>query len=92
MRCSKARNNSLSFSVQSSSSAPLKLDAKIKSIKVKGNVERVGIQADGEIDRKVFGLTWQKPGTGLLAKAAGKFVGDEVKIMVNLIGQPEKKK
>ena len=70
----------------------VKLKAKIKSVKVKNNIERVGIEANGEVNRKVFGLTWQKPGTGLLAKAAGKFVGDEVKIMVNLIGQPEKKK
>lgn len=69
----------------------VKLKSILKAIKLKDKIVKVGIEASGEVNRKKFGLTWQKSGTGFLAKAAGKFVGDEVKIMVNAVAQPEKK-
>jgi polyisoprenoid-binding protein YceI len=41
--------------------------------------ERVGIRVRGQIDRKEFGLTWQK-----MLESGGFLVGDEVKILVDV--------
>ena len=67
------------------------LTIKIKSMKRSGKIWKITITADGEIDRKDYGLTWQKPSSGLKEKLAGKFVGDEVKLMVTLSFQDKKK-
>ncbi len=70
----------------------VKLKSKIAPIRVKGKIAKLGIEANGEVDRTDFGLTWQKEGTGLLAKAAGKFVGDDVELNINVVAIPAKKK
>ena len=41
--------------------------------------ERVGIRVRGKIDRKEFGLTWQK-----MLESGGFLVGEEVKIMIDI--------
>jgi polyisoprenoid-binding protein YceI len=41
--------------------------------------ERVGIRVRGQIDRKEFGLTWQK-----MLESGGFLVGEDVKIMVDV--------
>ena len=68
----------------------IKLKSKIKPLKVEGKIMRVGFEATGEIDRQDFGLSWQKPATGLLAKAAGKFVGDDVELIINVSAEAKK--
>jgi polyisoprenoid-binding protein YceI len=41
--------------------------------------ERVGVRVRGKIDRKEFGLTWQK-----LLESGGFLVGEEVKVMIDV--------
>lgn len=43
---------------------------------------KIMFNAVAELNRKDFGLSWDKPSTGILTKAAGKFVGDAVKIRI----------
>ncbi len=57
---------------------------KKKTVKTKDSVSKISVVAEGKINRKHFGLSWQKPSSGLKEKIAGKFVGDEVKMTVNL--------
>ena len=67
----------------------------LKILKIKQNVDlniqtkvltslknRIGIMAKGKINRQKFGLTWQKAGTS--KKLAGKLVGDEVTLDINM--------
>ena len=66
---------------------------KPKLMKGRGDqVQMIGMEALGNIDRRHFGLTWQKPGTGLKEKLAGKFVGDQVDLAVNLVFKNTKTK
>ena len=67
------------------------LAVKIKNMNKGGHLWKIGITANGMIDRKNYGLTWQKPTSGLKEKIAGKFVGDEVKLIVSLTFQDDKK-
>ena len=60
----------------------------IQSKTSKGKTYRIGIMAQGEINRQKFGLTWQKQGSGIKKKLAGKFVGDMVKMDINLVFLP----
>lgn len=73
-------------------SKTITLNAETKPLKTKQGIEMIGVQANGQINRQHFGLTWQKPSTGLLAKVAGKFVGNEVTININALAQPAKEK
>ncbi|MCY4524434.1 MAG: YceI family protein [Halobacteriovoraceae bacterium] len=57
---------------------------KINSMEKQGSVWKIGIVANGKINRKDYGLTWQKPSSGTKEKVAGKFVGDKVDMMVSL--------
>jgi polyisoprenoid-binding protein YceI len=59
---------------------PVELDATVEGAERDpwGN-ERVGIRVRGQIDRKQFGLTWQK-----MLESGGFLVGDEVKILVDV--------
>ena len=66
---------------------PVRLKSVISPLKGTHGVEKIGIQAEGVVDRQKFGLTWQKPSTGFLSRVAGKFVGDEVKILVNVLAE-----
>ena len=61
------------------------LDSKVGIMKIGKNIDRIGISARGRINRKDYGLTWQKPATGTKEKIAGKFVDDEVDIVVDLV-------
>ena len=81
------------FSLQKSSALDgslkiLKTEKKVnfqitkKTFKNKKHPAEVEIQASGKINRQDFGLTWQKPSSGLKEKIAGKFVGDEVMMTV----------
>ncbi len=81
------------FSLQKSSTLEgslkiLKTEKKVnfqitkKTFKKKKHPAEVEIQASGKINRQDFGLTWQKPSSGLKEKIAGKFVGDEVLMTV----------
>lgn len=54
------------------------------SIKSGNTLKRVGVVAEGKIDRNDFGLTWQKPTSNFKSKLAGKLVGDTVKMTGNL--------
>lgn len=65
--------------------------SKVKIISSQNGVLKIGIQLEGKINRKHYGLNWDQPATGFLKKAAGKLVGDWVKISVNALFQPEKK-
>lgn len=56
-----------------------------------GSIEKIGASIKGSLNRKDYGLTWQKEETGLLAKAAGKFVGDTVTLNVNIVLKKHKK-
>ena len=49
--------------------------------------KRIGIMASGKIDRRHFGLTWQKAGTK--EKLASKLVGNEVTIDINMAFMPK---
>ncbi len=71
---------------------PVVLTSQVRPLKNGANTERIGVQAEGMVNRQHFGLTWQKPSTGFLAKAAGKFVGDEVKIIIHALAKPEPEK
>ena len=62
---------------------PIELAIQTKTLPAKKM--RIGIMAEGEINRQQFGLTWQKSSSGLKEKLAGKFVGDQVKIVVNMV-------
>ena len=68
----------------------IELAVKIKKMNKGKNLWKIGITADGKIDRRDFGLTWQKPSAELKEKIAGKFVGDEVKLIVSLTFQDNK--
>ena len=49
----------------------------------------LGVMGKGKrLDRKNFGLTWQKAGSGIKNKLAGKLVGDMVKLVINLAFLP----
>ena len=61
------------------------LNSKVSIMKMGEKIDRIGISARGRINRKDFGLTWQKPATGAKEKIAGKFVDDEVDIVVDLV-------
>jgi polyisoprenoid-binding protein YceI len=58
----------------------VELDSTVEGAEVDpwGN-ERVGIRIRGQIDRKEFGLTWQK-----LLESGGFLVGEDVKILVDV--------
>ncbi len=56
-----------------------------KNLKKGSEGDEVELQVSGSINRQHFGLTWQKPSTGLKEKLAGKFVGDEVSMMAKLV-------
>ena len=60
----------------------------IQSKILEGKKFRIGVMAQGEINRQKFGLTWQKPGSGIKNKLAGKLVGDKVKMDINLVFLP----
>ena len=70
---------------------PVSIDSKVKILKNEKKFVRGSLMGTTKIDRTKFGLTWQKAQTGAFAKAAGKFVGDEVSISVNLLLKPKKK-
>jgi len=59
---------------------PVELDATVEGAELDplGN-ERVGIRVRGQIDRKDFGVTWQK-----LLESGRFLVGDEVKLLVDV--------
>jgi polyisoprenoid-binding protein YceI len=59
---------------------PVELDSTVEGAERDpwGN-ERVGIRVRGQIDRREFGLTWQK-----MLESGGFLVGDEVKILVDV--------
>jgi polyisoprenoid-binding protein YceI len=58
----------------------VEFDATVEGAEVDpwGN-ERVGVRVRGQIDRKEFGLTWQK-----MLESGGFLVGEEVKILVDV--------
>ena len=60
----------------------------IQSKMLKGKKRLIGIMAQGEINRQKFGLNWQKPGSNIKNKLAGKLVGDQVKLDINLVFLP----
>ena len=57
----------------------------------KGKLVSLILTANTKIRRQDFGLNWQKEGTSVLKKAAGKFVGDQVKIHIAMMFLPIKK-
>ena len=67
-----------------------------KVVTFKGQIKAVDNMIGGTlklaINRHKYGLNWQKPGTNLLKKAAGKSVGDIVKITVNILTKQKKEK
>lgn len=69
------------------------LKADINTLKDKeGSIAHLGAAISGVLKRQDYGLTWQKEGTGLVAKAAGKFVGDDVTLNVNILLKKAKSK
>jgi polyisoprenoid-binding protein YceI len=67
-------------------SKKVKLKSDINTLKDEsGAIQTIGASISGSLNRKDYGLTWQKEETGLLAKAAGKFVGDTVTLNVNIL-------
>ena len=71
---------------------PVTFDAKVHAQKDKsGQVVGLILTADTKIRRQDFGLNWQKEGTSALKKAAGKFVGDKVKIHIAMMFLPAEK-
>lgn len=63
-------------------------NTQVKSMKDGEKVAKIGVVGSSKINRKDFGLTWQKPATGALEKAAGLVVGNEVTMTVNLVAVP----
>ncbi len=59
--------------------------------KVKNKKKVLGVEATGKIDRRTFGLNWQKEGTSITKKIAGRFVGNEVTLTISLLFEPYKK-
>lgn len=57
---------------------PLQIRAQL--IFNQGETSKIAVEVKGKLNRKDFGLTWDKPSTGKLKKLAGKFVGDWVSI------------
>ena len=53
-----------------------------------GQVIGLILTAETKIRRQDFGLNWQKEGVGTLKKAAGKFVGDQVRIRLAMMFLP----
>ena len=97
------KNRYIEFWANNYSLESTKHKGKLKILKAKRNVNldiqakritqpkmRIGIMAKGVIDRQKFGLTWQKAGTK--EKLAGKLVGDEVTLDINLAFKPKKTK
>ena len=60
----------------------------VQSKVLKGKKFRIGVMAQGKINRQKFGLTWQKRESGIKNKLAGKLVGDVVKMDINLVFLP----
>ena len=66
----------------------LKVKAKTK---LKNKKKVLGVEASGTIDRRKFGLTWQKEGNSIKERIAGNFVGNEVTLIISLLFEPSKK-
>jgi polyisoprenoid-binding protein YceI len=65
-------------------SKDIKLEVDFNGAMKMGAKTHVGMTAEGTIDRRYFGLTWQKASSGALQKVGGFFVGNDVKIILEI--------
>lgn len=95
------KNRYITFKAKKAKLSDKKVKGKLKILKTTKNVSfKASMNEQGNmlagtftasINRNKYGLTWQKPGSGLLKKAGGKTVGDIVTMNINLLAKKMKK-